>query len=209
MLGRIIMNNKSEIITINYYNENAEKFYNDTYNVAFSKIQNIFIKYLNSNAYILDFGCGSGRDSKVFMDKGFKVDALDGSIEMCKRAEKILGKKVLCQQFQDLHDVNKYDGIWACSSILHLEIQKLYDVFIRMRKALIVGGYLYTSFKYGNFSGFRNGRYFTDMTEDRLEDFLASVGGFETVEMMISSDVRPGREDEKWINIILRKSNIQ
>ena len=29
------MNNKSEIITINYYNENAEKFYNDTYNVAF------------------------------------------------------------------------------------------------------------------------------------------------------------------------------
>ena len=83
---------------------------------------------------------------------------------------------MLCQQFQDLNDVNKYDGIWACSSILHLEIQKLYDVFIRMRKALIVGGYLYTSFKYGNFSGFRNGRYFTDMTEDRLEDFLASVG---------------------------------
>ena len=81
-----------------------------------SKIQNIFIKYLNSNAYILDFGCGSGRDSKVFMDKGFKVGTLDDSIEMCKQAEKILGKRCYVNS-SNLNDVNKYDGIWACSSI--------------------------------------------------------------------------------------------
>lgn len=192
--------------TINYYNEHAKSFYEDTVNVAFSEIQENFIKYLPSHAYVLDFGCGSGRDSRAFMDKGFQVDAIDGSIEMCILAEHLLDKEVSCIRFQDFSEVDKYDGIWACASILHLDKDNLGQVFSNLKIALKSGGYLYTSFKYGEFSGLRNGRYFTDMTEHSFGEFVQSVGGFEIAEMNVSSDARPGREDEKWINIILRKT---
>ena len=139
------------------------------------------------------------------MDKGYKVDAIDGSEEMCKLAEKLIGKEVKCIRFQDFKETNKYDGIRACSSILHLDINSLYNVFDIMKKALKDSGYLYTSFKYGNFRGIRNGRYFTDMTEDSFNEFILSVGGFDIIDINITKDVRPGREEEKWINIILKK----
>ena len=75
--------------------------------------------------------------------------------------------------FNELSIVNKYDGIWACSSILHLSLDDLVDVFKRMSKALKDEGIIYTSFKYGDFSGERNGRFFTDMTEDSFAILIA------------------------------------
>lgn len=69
----------------------------------------------------MDFGCGSGRDSKYFMDSGYFVKSCDGSIEMCKLASKYLNSNVICMDFLDLNEVNTYDYIWACSSILHVE----------------------------------------------------------------------------------------
>lgn len=205
----ISLENQKESTTIDYYNKNAERFYTDTVKVAFSAIQDNFAKYLKDQANILDFGCGSGRDSKAFKEKGYKVDAIDGSVKMCRLAEKLLGQKVPCIRFQDFSEVDKYDGIWACASVLHLEAHTLHEVFIKIREALKMGGYLYTSFKYGEFSGLRNGRYFIDMTEESFSSFIRSVGGFDIIEMEISTDARPGREDERWINIILRKSIIQ
>ena len=75
-----------------------------------------------------------------------------------------------------------------------------------MACALKENGIVYTSFKYGIFEGERNGRYFTDMTEEKMEKLLQEVSVFHTEELWISEDVRPGREDEKWLNIILRKN---
>lgn len=200
------MDNHKDELTLKYYNDNANQFYNDTVDVAFTKIQENFLKYLPDKAYILDFGCGSGRDSKAFIEKGYKVDAIDGSEEMCRLAEKLLNQRVSCIRFQDFVADNKYDGIWACASILHLDIDDINKVFIRLREALRANGYLYTSFKLGEFNGFRKGRYFTYMTKDSIEALIKSLGGFDIIEMKVSSDARPGRDDEEWINIILRKT---
>ena len=67
-------------------------------------------------------------------------------------------------------------------------------------------GIIYTSFKYGTFSGERNGRYFTDMTEDSFDELLRKIPELKTEELWITSDVRPGRGEEKWLNLILRKN---
>lgn len=53
----------------------------------------------------------------------------------------------------------------------------------------------------------RNGRYFIDMTEDKLQRILQETDVFQIKEKWISSDVRPGRDDEKWMNMILVKKN--
>ena len=95
--------------------------------------QDRFLRVLAENRFILDFGCGSGRDTKYFLSKGYQVEATDGSSELCKLASAFTGIKVKEMLFQDLDASDKYDGIWACSSILHLSKKKLLPVSRRMR----------------------------------------------------------------------------
>ena len=104
--------------------------------------------------------------------------------------------------------VNEYNGIWACSSILHLPKKELRSVLQKMCIALKDNGMIYTSFKYGNFAGDCNGRYFTDFIEDSFQKIIADISELTIEDCWITSDVRPGRDEEKWLNLLLRKSNI-
>lgn len=90
-----------------------------------------------------------------FLKSGFDVTATDGSEELCKYASEYTGIQVKQMLFQDLDEVDYYDGIWACSSILHLSKNELRIVMNKMSRALKSGGIIYTSFKYGNFEGER------------------------------------------------------
>lgn len=191
--------------TLTYYNQNAIQFYTTTVSVEFTATQQRFLSYLPNPALILDFGCGSGRDTKAFLDQGYQVEAIDGSEELCKLATQYTGIQVRHMLFQELSVKEKYDGIWACSSILHLSKDDLTDVMRKMTTALKPNGVIYTSFKYGTFSGERNGRYFTDMTEAAFADFISNIEALQVEEQWISSDVRPGRGEERWLNLILRK----
>lgn len=196
------MNNR---ITIDYYDNNAETFAKETVSVPFEKMQKHFTDKLPKGAVILDFGCGSGRDTKYFLEKGYQTDAIDGSEKLCRLASEYTGIKVKHMLFQELSCTEVYDGIWACSSILHLSSKELVDVMKKMTVALKENGVIYTSFKYGTFEGDRNGRYFCDMTETSFADLLKKIGNLEIEEQWVTSDVRPGRGKEKWLNLILRK----
>ena len=191
--------------TINYYNSNAKEFASGTVSIDFECIQRKFIGRLSEKSVILDFGCGSGRDTKYFLSQGYQVEAVDGSIELCKLASEYTGIEVKNIFFNELAEVEKYEGIWACSSILHLPLNELAQVMRKMVIALKDNGIIYTSFKYGTFAGERNGRYFTDMTEDTFADFIKQVENVRIEELWITSDVRPERGEEKWLNLILRK----
>lgn len=191
--------------TLDYYNENAKDYINSTKNVEFAGMQDKFLGFLKPGDRVLDFGCGSGRDAKYFLEKGFRVDAVDGAIEFVKLASEYTGIQVKQMLFQDLDAVGIYDGIWACSSILHFPAEELEDVFGKMARALVDGGIVYASFKYGDWEGERNGRYFTDMTEGKMKCMLDKAGLFSIEDMWVTADVRPGREAEKWLNLILRK----
>ena len=192
-------------VTIEYYNRNVARFLEDTAGVEFTEIQNAFLSLLPEGALILDFGCGSGRDALEFLKRGYQVEATDGSEEMCRAAAELTGFAVRQMLFQELDEKEKYDGIWACSSILHLTKPELEGVLERMTAALKRNGVIYTSFKYGAFEGERNGRYFTDFTEETFAEFIRGITGLAVEKMWITDDVRPGRGEEKWLNMILRK----
>lgn len=191
--------------TLLFYEENAENFISKTIAVDFSAVTDRFTSHLSKGSRILDYGCGSGRDTKTFLNKGFQVEAIDGSRKLCKYARVFTGINVKCMRFQELNEFEKYDGIWACSSILHVPKKDLPDIFTKMIAALKTEGVIYISFKYGNFEGVRNGRYFSDFTIDTFTSFLTQFSDLHLIDEWVSADVRPDRSEEKWLNIILKK----
>ncbi len=188
--------------TLQYYNETAPTFVQGTITADLSKLHRRFLKLLPIQAHILDLGCGSGRDAKAFLDAGYQVTAIDGSAGCCKLAGDYIGQPVLCQTFDELDFDAAFDGVWACASLLHVPYAELTGIFRKVARALRPGGYLYASFKYGDFEGERNGRYFTDLDEGRLAAVMQPVAGLTIVETFVTGDVRDGRGGEKWLNVI-------
>ena len=194
--------------TLLYYDSNAKEYSDSTVNAEFSAVQERFLAFIPAKGVILDFGCGSGRDTKHFLNRGFSVDAVDGSAELCKMASAYTGIPVKQMLFQDLNEAEKYDGIWACASILHVPKPELPDIFRHMVVALKKDGIIYTSFKYGDFEGERNGRYFSYYTKESFREFLNRFPEMQIIDEWVSGDVRPGREEEKWLNLIIQKQTI-
>ncbi len=193
--------------TLNYYNKNANMYYEQTLFVKMEENYNRFLKHLPKDAYILDFGCGSGRDSKYFIEKGYKVKATDGSLEMCKLASKYIKMDVSCMKFNELNDINTYDGIWACSSILHVEKEELVTIFIKMIEALKDNGIIYTSFKIGTGFKINEGKYYNYLTKNEMIQILNEtrknvklIDYFETLPAIKRSE-----EDIIWGNFIIKK----
>ena len=191
--------------TLEYYRENAVPFAAGTADADMGETRERFLALLPPGGRILDFGCGSGRDTKAFLELGYEVEASDGSEELCRIASEQTGIEVKQQLFGELEETDRYDGIWACASILHLPREELIEVLERVSRAMRKDGILYTSFKYGTFEGMRNGRYFTDFTEETLLRFWKDVEGLEITELWSTGDVRPGKEEERWINILARR----
>lgn len=202
---KIKMCKENKDTTLQYYNQNAQSFVEGTIHADLTDTQNRFLSRLEPGATILDFGCGSGRDTKYFLEQGYQVEAVDGSEELCKIASEYTGIPVRQMYFQELDVRERYDGIWACSSILHLEKTELRSVLQKMANALCPGGWIYTSFKYGMFEGMRNGRYFTDFTWSSFQSFIRDIETLSIAESWVTGDVRPGREEEKWLNLMLQK----
>lgn len=193
--------------TLKYYNENAKSYFENTKNGDMKKIYDRFLILLPKDAYILDFGCGSGRDSRYFIQNGYKVTAIDGSQKMCELAGDYIGQKVKCMTFDELSDVAKYDGIWACSSILHVEREKLPDILRKMMIALKEDGVIYTSFKSGTQCEIKEGKYYNNLTRELFDDVMKKAcTNLEVVDYFENSTVsNVNRPPTVWGNYLIKK----
>ena len=187
------MNN---IDTLQYYNNNAMEFVSGTEFADVSVLREKFLNKIPAGGMILDWGSGSGRDTGAFLAAGYKVEAADACAELARYASNKMGIEVRIERFDELDAKNKYDGIWACASILHVERHELSHIFNLAYRALKEGGIMYTSFKYGEEDAVRRERHFSDMTEDSIKEVLSDTH-FQIEEMWVTDDVREGREDDR------------
>lgn len=149
----------------------------------------------------MDFGCGSGRDSIYFKKKNYRVKAVDGSLKMCELASKVLGDPVEQMNFLDLDCENEFDGIFACASLLHLNDEDLINCLKKIVTALKDNGILYISFKYGDGTRIKEGRFFNDMTEEKFQKIYSQVPELEFVKVFSNAQYENHRE---FINFILK-----
>lgn len=189
-----------------FYERNADAFYGDTVTTDMAPVYARFLPHVRSGGKILDAGCGSGRDTLAFLQRGYQVDAFDGSSEMVRRARALTRIEVRQLLFESMIDTpltEKYDGIWCCASLLHVERDVLPSVMGTLCQALTPGGIMYVSFKYGETDRVKDGRKFTDLNEEELDQILATVGRCELADCWVTIDQRPGRFD-MWLNAIVR-----
>lgn len=191
-------------MTLKYYQDNARTFFDGTVNVDMSSLYETFTRHLAPGARVLDAGCGSGRDAKAFLEMGYQVEAFDASSAMVELAREHTGLPVQLMTFADVDWKEEFDGIWCCASLLHVPAVELPGVMRKLADALKPGGVWYVSFKYGDGEREVDGRRFTDMDEEELRALLQDISGIDVVEMWMTRDRRP-HKDEAWVNGILRK----
>lgn len=184
-----------------YYDENAKFFAESAISADMSPIHKEFFSHLKDGSKILDAGCGPGRDIVAFIEKGYDVEAFDASIEMVRIATGLSGIGVVHATFDEYDTVIKYDGVWACASLLHVPRKDMIATLLHMKSLLAKDGVIYMSFKYGDEERQNNGRHFTDMNEDLLTSLLSEVGGIVPLKTWTTVDCRPNRSDS-WINSI-------
>lgn len=185
-----------------YYDDNAEALFASTRDVDMRPIYNRFLPLIQPGGHILDAGCGSGRDAHYFKDLGYAVTAIDASEPLCRLASELLNQNVACMRFEDIAWHGVFDGVWACASLLHVPRNELPGVFSKLFQAVMPGGVIYCSFKYGSHERHHDGRYFTDLTEEALGVILNEAGNDCQSESWLTEDQRPGRTDT-WLNALL------
>jgi mutator protein MutT len=189
-----------------YYDKNAFAYAEETNSLEVTSNLEKFISQLDTKAHILDLGCGSGRDTKTFLEKGYQVTAVDGSAKLAAIAEKRIGQKVNVTLFQNLNFPPTFDGVWACASLLHCPPQDLETTILNIYNSLLPDGLLYVSVKHGNSLATDNkSRLFTYFTEKYLKETVTKSGLFEVEEYW--SETKPLRNaEQKWLNVLCRKS---
>ena len=191
-------------VSLSDYNHRASTFFAETVDVDMTPLRARFLAHLQEGAAILDAGCGSGRDARVFTERGYAVTAMEPARALARLAAAHCGLPVEIRRFQDIDWRERFDGIWACASLLHVSLAELPDVLQRLSQALRPEGVLYASFKYGRGEREHRGRWFTDLDEPGLAELLNVVPELALMETWVTEDRRAGREEDRWLNVLLK-----
>ena len=199
------MNQHSETQTIQYYDEHADEYVRATVSVNMGSLYEPFLSHVPPSGRILDAGCGSGRDSKEFLGRGYRVTSIDASQKMVHATTALTAQKALRMAFEEVGFSEKFDGVWACASLLHVPLRELPGIIGRLASVLRPSGVFYASFKMGLGERNQDGRLFTDIDEVTFTSLISGVGELELLRLWHSDDRRPTRNDQ-WLNALLRKA---
>ncbi len=187
---------------LDYYAQHAEAFVERTINLDLSGLRSRFLAKLPERPRILDAGCGSGRDVRAFHESGAQVIALEPVEPLARMAEAYTGLPVVRARVEDLDCAHRFDGIWACASLLHLPRTSLVGVFRLLHNALVPGGVLMANFKSGEAPATET-RPFTNFTAEELDLFVRQQTGFDILSIETEADV--GKRQQPWTVGFFRK----
>lgn len=205
--------------TIDWYNKNASEYAEKS--KKFPKIDleqlNEFTSLLSKKSFILDAGCGSGRDSHLFQEKGFRVIGIDLSEKLIDQAK--VGYPNCNFEIGDILKLKfpkKYfDAVWAHASLVHFDNLDQFKISIeQLSKVLKDNGFIHilvraVSENTKNDSVSNNKRNYLNLTTDELSTILKN----EKLKILIlkqynENDLDPNKrpgEGVEWILAIAKK----
>ena len=164
-----------------------------------------FMATLPARGSVLELGCGAGQDSEAMLAAGFDVTPTDGTPEIALAAERRLGRPVKVLLFDEIAEVEAFDGVWANACLLHVPRSELPAIFGRIHAALKLRGTFYASFKTGAAEGRdRFGRYYNYPDTDFLRTVLSER---RWVAIDIAAEVGSGYDKlpTDWLHVLATK----
>lgn len=188
----------------NYYESNAEHYAAETFSADMSEQYQRFLTLLKDGVKLLDVGSGSGRDACYFQKQGYQVTALEPSKNLGREIRKVFSGELVCSDIQNYRPTERYDGIWACASLIHLQEEEVLQFFEKIDQYLNDNGIIYISGKNGLSTGkVEDGRFFLEFTEQMVEKILTVNKQLQLEQLWYTEDVR-GRRGFRWLNVVLR-----
>lgn len=193
--------------TVAWYDRSADAYIADTLLRNPTDLRSEFMQRMPDEGFILDAGSGSGRDTLAFLEAGFQVDAFDASEALARSSSKLTGKQTQVVRFETYAGSrDRYDGVWAFASLLHVREADLPGVLSRLAFTLKPGGWLFANFKLGSkerIDGF--GRRYTDMTAERMADIFEPLPDWTELEFDIQFAEAAFSQPTGWLNVWARK----
>lgn len=191
-----------------FYERNAREYFESTVDLDVSGLRERFLKYVPRSGRILDAGSGSGRDTLAFRALGYEVEAFDSSRALAELSTRLTGVRTRVCTFEEFDESARFDGIWACASLLHVAAKQIPQALLRLCEALKPQGALYVSFKRGEGERIStDGRRFTNMTIPAVRLLLESLDEMLIREMWEYTGESATREGEVWVNAIATKKS--
>ena len=151
------------------------------------------------------------RDASYFAEQGYEVTAIDASAELIQWAQKHHMSSRISWVHLDFSSIknqaweNKFTGIWACASLLHVPFLELSFIIKSLLYTLTDDGGMYLSFKYGEGERVDEERFFCDMNESSWKAIVAKIPQVIEYKIWLSADKRSGIENN-WFNINIKKT---
>lgn len=194
-------------LTLAHYNQRAEAFWEGTKDHDVGQNIATLLRYIEGVPpyKILDFGCGPGRDLKVFTELGHIAVGLEGATRFAEMARSFSGCDVWRQDFLRLDLPNEYfDGIFANASLFHVPGRELPRILKELWATLKVNGVLFSSNPRGNNAeGWNQGRYCVYHDIEGWRRYMSGAGFVE-----ITHYYRPTglpRDQQPWLASAWRK----
>ena len=190
--------------TSKFYDEHADEYFERTVHANLEHLYGRVLPLIPDGGRILDAGCGSGRDLKVFRERGYRPFGIDASPSLVRLAQAYAGVECEVRRLQDIAYLNEFDAVWACASLLHLEKAELGPVLEKLKRALVAGGVLFATVQLGQGESLApDGRFYAYYNP---QEFLQAVqaSGLTTLDSWTTEDSLPNRPAVRWLNILAR-----
>ncbi|MCK0128067.1 class I SAM-dependent methyltransferase [Erythrobacter sp. F6033] len=200
---------KYDAATIEYYEAAAPRY---TLSTALDRHRHLdpFLDRLNQGARVLELGCGNGRDAKHMVDRGFEVDATDGTAAMVSKANASFDLKARQMRFDELKADQDYDAVWAHACLLHLPRAALSDALARIHRSLRPRGWHFANFKLCDAQHPNEGRdplgRWTNLPDPKWLNVTYLQAGFEMVETDIYAGNGSDGVQRDWMALTARKA---
>lgn len=191
---------------MNFYKKNRNSYFENTKNINMEHIYDSFLKQIPKNGKILDCGCGSGRDSLYFKNKGYKIEAFDSSSELVELAKEYTNIDIKVNTFENYKTNDKFDGLFFMASLVHLKPNEFEQILNKFKKYLNKNGSIYISLKEGGGIGItdeKTNRFFYYWNIEELNKIFTK--NKINRQFFKSKDKKQHIvQKEEWINIIIR-----
>ncbi len=188
-----------------YYQKNYKAYHEKTFSIDPTSFLVPLAQRLSADAFILDVGCGSGRDLLWMKNRGFEVIGFERSPGLAELARDNAGCEIIEGDFET-YDFTSIlaDAVMLIGSLVHVPHERFSEVFKNITSAIPKHGSVLITLKEG--SGDRtdsDGRIFY-LWEDPKARELFDTLGFKVCDF--STSVSKTGSGDVWLSYVLDKT---